>query len=409
MEFLVLLILVAVVWYFIKRASKGSGYSSQRRNQSGAPPEIRVTVSSSLVRRGGGRDNSQPRDVGDLTSAGQNAWVLNPKSPLPLTVENCDRENANTLKTLLGSVEYWSQKLPELALLIAQNNLRIKEVDQFAAQYRSRFNSEVAARIANSSEWQDASERDRADIRSEHEVQALASLGVSVGRADMACLLKGEPSAIAEDDVLIQRFSGDSSLYSFYLSAVSRSSSVALVKAEDYARKSWEQLVEIGLARRGKDIDREQILNGMRLKEINELLVGVAEKLPGRKAKSIEVALKLPDLEDRLSRHISFREMFQVLPAPGIDMSSVKESFAYSMAVATVVQQTYYTAVRTLDAIDERKGAGDLYDAWEISNWEDPTPPCAKNYCRKYERLPAKRPPFHIGCNCQLECSYKDA
>lgn len=73
-----------------------------------------------------------------------------------------------------------------------------------------------------------------------------------------------------------------------------------------------------------------------------------------------------------------------------------------------VAQQTYYTAVKTLETIAERKREPDLYDAWEIQNFKDPLPACAKPYCKKYDRLPAKRPPFHLGCNCQLEVSYKD-
>lgn len=47
-----------------------------------------------------------------------------------------------------------------------------------------------------------------------------------------------------------------------------------------------------------------------------------------------------------------------------------------------------------------------MYDAWGIMNWENPLPACATKVCKKYDRLPSKRPPFHLGC--QLEFSFKD-
>lgn len=120
----------------------------------------------------------------------------------------------------------------------------------------------------------------------------------------------------------------------------------------------------------------------MKLKELNELLADVVGKALGRKAKAIEVALGLPDLQHRLSQRIAFREMFQALPPADLEVSNLVASFAYANAVATVVQQTYFTAVQTLDAIDERKRESGLNDAWEISNWEDPLPSCAAAVAR---------------------------
>ncbi|MFD2271447.1 hypothetical protein ACFS07_10635 [Undibacterium arcticum] len=65
-----------------------------------------------------------------------------------------------------------------------------------------------------------------------------------MGRADLGRLLAGEPAEFAEDDELLRQFGGDAALYSFYLTQLSRSSPVATVKADDYGRKFWEQLVE---------------------------------------------------------------------------------------------------------------------------------------------------------------------
>lgn len=403
MEFLILLVVVAVIWFWIKAKNDRARIAS-----SSQPPEIRFTVTTSNNSSFSRSSNNEPPDVGDLIEEDSSTWVLNPKSPLPLTLYNADRKLAGQLKELLGTAEYWSQKIPEVALLIAQHNLRFKEVDTFIAVHKVKYLAKIEHLISSSTEWAEASEKDREDLRAEFESKAIESLAVSVGRADIACLLEGEPENFTEDDELVRKFGTDSSLYPFYLSALGRTAQVVIVKAEDYNRKRWEQLVEKGFARRGKDIPIRLLLEGLRLKDINELLAGAIEKPIGRKAKAIETALKLPELESRLAERISYREIFQVLPPAGIDTEELGRSFAYATALATIVQQTYYTGVRTLEAIAERKRESGIYNAWEITNWGDPTPPCATAFCKKYDRLPTKRPPFHVGCDCQLGNAFKD-
>lgn len=405
MEWIVVIFLVVCVWYWGKGRTKSASPVKQAAAPDVLAPEIRVTVTTS---RGSARSTEEPIDVGELTSVGERAWVLNPKSSLPLTVVGTDQATASRLKDLLEQAEYWSQKVPEVALLIAQHNLRFKELDAFVAQHKRRFDADVRQRITSSTEWALASQKDREDLQAEFEEAAEQALGVHVGRADLGLLLQGQPAEFADDDELLKHFNGDASLYSFYLSQLGRANPVVNVKAEDYGRKLWEQLVDKGLARRGKEIPGQILLEGLKLKELNDILADVVGKPLGRKAKAVEAALALPDLQDRLAQRIAFREMFQAQPPAGLDVAGLVKSFAYANAVAVVVQQTYFSAVQTLQAIQERKRDSGIYDAWEIRNWEDPLPACAAAVCKKYDRLPAKRPPFHVGCNCQLQCAFKD-
>jgi hypothetical protein len=295
-----------------------------------------------------------------------------------------------------------------LALLIARNNLSFKEVDEFVEQLKPRFDREVAKRISESVEWASASELDRADLLDEFEEAALNGLGVSVGHADLELLLAGPPAALETDDEILRSFGDEAELYAFYLSQLGRSASVVSVKADEWGRKNWERLVEKGYAHRGKDIPLQFLLEGLRLKDLNDLLAGTIEKPLGRKLKALEAALALPNLQERLSKQISFREVFQVVPPAGLDVSTLHASFGWANQVARIVQRTYFTGIRTLETIQERNKEKDLYNAWEICNWDDPIPECARPYCKRYDRLPAKRPPFHVGCDCQLENSFRD-
>lgn len=411
MEVLLVLVLIAAIWWFVKGRSSSTAAPpvSQPRRPAPAPvptPTIEVKFSTSV-----GSGHKRPdvaQDVGPLTQVSSDTWVLNPRSPLPLTLIGADEALATQVKTILGKAEYWGQRVPELALLVAQHNLCFKEVDEFVAQLRPRYDAAFQRRVKASSEWPTATEKDREDLRTEFEEAAIEELGVSIGDADMATLLGGQPSGFKEDDELLRRFAGDSALYTFFLGQRGRANPVVTVKADEPGRKPWEQLVTLGLALRGKDIPTQELLAGLRLKDLNDLLEGTIEKPLGRKAKALEAVLALPDLHDRLSQRIAFRETFRVNPPVGLDVDTLCACFSYASDVAVVVHQTYFTGVKTLQSVEQQKQDPGFYKAWEIHNWEDPLPACAKPYCKKYASLPGKKPPFHVGCRCELDVSFKD-
>jgi hypothetical protein len=363
-------------------------------------PGITVMVSS------GGRSSSDDRptaDTGALAPAGESAWVLNPKAPLPLTVVGASREIAEQLRVLLHTPGTWSVKQPEVTYLIARHNLRFKEIDEFVAQPRPRFEAEVERQKKASTEWAGASELDRDDLLAEFQEKAIESLGLNHNAFNLELLMTGELKHVEDDDKLLDRFAGDSALYSLYLGQIGRG--VVTIGAADYFREAWEKLVAKGLARRGRDIPMPLLLEELRVKDLNEIIAG--PKAIGRKAKAIEAALALPDLDARLERKIAYREKFLAIPPEGLDVAAIADAFAYADAIARLALITCYTGVRTLLAIEERKEGG--YNAYEITNFEDdPAPACAQRYLKQYDRLPAKRPPFHVGCNCTLECTYKD-
>jgi hypothetical protein len=202
MEWLIFIAVGVGIWFWLKRKSRKPRVAGSEINV----PELKLTISTSMERGLSSRSETRVPDVGDLVGSEGDSWVLNPKSPLPLTLYNADRELALKIKGSLGQVQYWAQKVPEIALLIAQHNLRFKEVDGFVAHYKPRCEAELTRLISASSEWVEASEKDRQDLRAEFGESALNSLGVSVGHADLACLLKGVPSDFTEDDDLLRRF-----------------------------------------------------------------------------------------------------------------------------------------------------------------------------------------------------------
>ena len=412
MELLVFFAVVAAIWWWVKKSKKPTDSSAMqptpRPASSTAAPEIKVTLTTSTGIRDYSSSSFELQDLGPLTSVGPETWCLNPKASFPLTLMGADESVARQIKDLISKDDQWSQKVPEFALLVAQHNLRFREVDDFIAEQKPKFEAAVAQSITDSPEWGSASEKDRLDLQAEYYEVALEGLGLSIGDADLKTLFLPQPSDFTSDDEILSSFGGDSALYSFYLTQLGRTNPVATVKADDWSRKFWEQLVDRGRARRGKDIPIAMLLEGLRLKDLNELLAGTIDKPLGRKAKALEAAEALPDLHVRLSERISFREMFQVLPPAGLDIGELRASFGHARVVATAVLQTYYTAAKTQGSVASQSEDREFYKGWEITTWIDPMPVCAQAYCKKYQRLPTKLPPFHLGCNCRLERTYKE-
>ena len=416
MEFFLLLIVAGVIWWWTK-VGKSVGRSPTKTTHrevqsaaslapiSNAAPEVKIMVTTTFVSRDSADDDEtgpNRRAQGALQAVGSGCWLLNPESPFPLTLLGADESVAGKVKELLDSPKFWSRNVPQLSFLISQHDLRFRELDQWIGQLKPLLEADIAKRIKDSAEWNTASERDKLDLHAEYKQSAIRSLGMYIGSGDLATLLLEEPKDFGCDDEIMRYFAEDPELYSFYLSQLDRKNPVATAKADDWGRKSWERLVDAGLALRGRDIPMQLLLEGQRLKDLNELLVGTIPKPIGKKAKALEAVLALPDLEIRLSKLVSFREQFQAIPPADTNIESLSASFGYATQVAQVIFQTYDTASQTVEWLHRQKETPQHYKGWEIKNWTDPSPACSKVHCRTYKGDAPRLPPFHIGCNCQM-------
>lgn len=166
-----------------------------------APIEVRIST-----------ETSTPEvKQGPLTPAGSNRWLLNPLSPLPITVEGISQDTATQLKALLERAEYWSQKIPDIAYIIASTNARFKEVDDFVSECKPLFDAKIENAKATSVDWKDGSERERQALMDEFRQQAKEQMPVYI--EDIDDVLAGRPANFEMDDALLKRFAGDANLY----------------------------------------------------------------------------------------------------------------------------------------------------------------------------------------------------
>lgn len=395
MELILILALIVGVWVIFK-------FNRPERRPS--DPDIPVTVSIETSYRSGRYDDDRIIDTGQIENISATRHIINRKSPFPLTIEGLSESDARVFKSKLDGEARWQRNLDHLTYLLAQNNARCLQLDELLVQLRAEVSASIDGQIATSTEWGEASEKDRADMLIEFRARSVESLTIRPSNQQaLLVLLTGEPRDVTADDRLLGLFSNDVELYRFYLRNLGRSRSTIRVPADDYYRKQYEALVKLKLARRGKDIPLEDLLEGLRMKDINEFFSDRLDRRCGRKAQAVAFAVSQPDALEVLGRHISFREMFQVLEPEGIDVADIRQCYEHASAVAEIVKDTYVAGYRTLAELADARDAE--YEVWEIDA-EDCCPNCDKLHGKRTKRKPAKLPPYHMGCTCTLEGTY---
>lgn len=312
--------------------------SGKKKSTSQVP--ITVSIQTSSSSRGYREDSII--DTGKLKEVGENTFCLNGKSPFPLTLKHLSKSDAQKIKKLLdGESARWERNIGEIAHLIAQNNIECIELEQYLEKAKKEISSAIEEKKNTSNEWESSSDKDKADLLAEFQIEAIESLSCkpSNERA-LETLLFSAPGDVTADDELVSLFSGNEELYRFYISSLGRAPKAVSASADDYYRKSWESLCEMGLAKRGKDIPVEMILEGLRMKDINEYFSDRLEKKLTRKAKAVEYAASQPDVLDVLSKHISFRELFLVSEPEGINVADIRQCYEYAASQAEIIKDT---------------------------------------------------------------------
>lgn len=381
-----LIVIVAVAIWLLKKNKTGEA------SPAAANPNVKITVSS----RSGSGDETK---VGfQATSDG--GFQIGPNLPFPLTLYGLDRDEAAKLVSAMEQgqeyeISEWCNHL------VAQKNVRCKELDEWLADAKPRIKKLVDQRIQASSEWAPATDLDKEDLLADFQYDAVNELPVRPGFGDSAStLLFEEPQDLTVDDALLERFKDNPKTYTSLLYAISAGAKVQVSPAGDYRRKTYDELVEKGFMRRGQEIPLEDVLAGMTMKQMQEIAGADAPKKFTRKAQAVEFMVSLPDIRQRLEKTISFRELFQLKPIEGIDLDELAKAHAYSAEVSRVILRTLRASLDTQRLVDSSKEW--VVDGWEL-NSEGCCPACQKNHGKQWKRLPQKLPPFHIGCEASIE------
>ena len=121
MGFLLILGVTVLVIWIISQANKSSESKSSTANGLG----LTITVQS-----GNSGISTPPIKTGAIKGSREEGWVINPRSPFPLTIIDASKETASELKRMLdervnGVVGRGDRDLIEY---VAKTNIRCKEV-----------------------------------------------------------------------------------------------------------------------------------------------------------------------------------------------------------------------------------------------------------------------------------------
>lgn len=394
MELFIGLVIIIGIYYSYKKKT----FSKNNPNSSDINISVSLDTSNSSS-----LDNP---DTGSIVASDDGGFIINPKSTFPLTIYNLDETTVKELKQILedGYSEGAYSVIQRIVPLATRYNVRCKEVDDYIKQFKPLYLKSIKEQIQNSPEWSSASDLDKEDLLDEFRNIAISSLYIQPN-CNLKIIFENESMDVTIDDVLIDRYGYD--VIRFYLG---RKKGTFIIPSNHYNRKSFEKLVEAGLANRGDNISITLILEGLKLKEMASLVSDLNPSKFTRKAKAIEYLLNVPDIKNRLSKVVSYRSLFQIKPLPSefanIDLNQVSSSWQYAIELSELICGTYYSAgysIRNKKNHMESVEHG-VIKGWKIFDVDDnrQCPYCQRASKLNYSLNQYPNTPFHIGCRCHV-------
>ncbi|MDD3085376.1 MAG: hypothetical protein PHU32_05830 [Candidatus ainarchaeum sp.] len=395
MEVFITILIIGFVIYLIAKNSN----SQKKQKKTEVPIDIKVTTSFGT---GTSFEQEKFKPISQDTNGG---WILNPGAKFKLTLINVDEQIASEVRNLLDNDEIRDyRKDDKIMALFAKHNIKVKEIESYKRKYKKQYLSKIEELKENSKEWQISGEKDREDLLIEFRKSAISTI-YERADCDLEALFEYEPKEITADDELIQEY-GFENLQT-YLRYADKLDKVRVIPNDNYSRPMFEKLWELGLAQRGNEISKEEILMTLTLKDLNSIAQN-PDKQYNRKKQAVEYILNLPDLDDKVGKFISLRELFKLQPLPEkfnkINLDEISKTWKYHAEEVKLLMDTFrnsYYSWRDLKDKEYVKG----YSVEPLDK-ENPCP-CAKERSeKKYPKSSPPKVPFHIGCNCFLNQEY---
>ena len=336
-------------------------------------------------------------------------YLINPGASFELTLYNADKDKIDLFVEALNqsinqSPYYMIQNL--IGILIVAD-IRCREIDAYVDEYRPKYEKFVKELIEKHPDWKDANERDRKDILKE---VCQTALGMIYVRPDVELdhLFEYYPWDDPLPRKVLQKY--PLNVISKYIRVWDEKMEVKVIPADNADRNLYEQMVELGLAIRGRDIPTEKILTTLKMDQMREIASKFDVKIPRKKD---EAAKKLSDIEgitEYLDKNVSFRELFLLAPLPeefkDIEIKKVGEFIKYCRVIADLIGRTYIFAYYEgrRDYSDE-----DYIEGYKISVGDMSTCPyCKEQAKKKYSKKNRPRPPFHLACRCNVILKFRN-
>ena len=389
------LLIIGFVIYLIVKASKGNSQKPSIK-RSEIPIDIKVTTSY-----GSSSSYELEEKFKPIIHESNNEWVLNPGAQFKLTLLNVDEKIAQEVRRLLDNNEIRDyRKDDKIIALFAEHNIQVKEIESYKQKYKKQYLDKIEELKKNSNEWQTLGEKDKEDLLIEFRQTAIKSL-YERANCDLEVLFEYEPQDITIDDELIKEYGFEN--IQIYMRYADKLDKVRVIPNDNYSRPMFEKLTELGLAERGAELPKEEILMTLTLKELN-LIAQKPDKEYKRKNQAVDYILTLENLDEKIGNHVSMRELFKLKPLPekysSLNLQEIANTWSYNAVETRLLMDTFrnsFYSWRDLKDKEYIKGY-----TIEPLDKEDPCPYALERSKKKYPKNSPPEVPCHIGCNCFL-------
>ena len=393
--FITLVIIGAIIVLIAKSSKKNKQPKNIIKEQSPITVEIKTSYSS-------GSSSYREEKFPPIKQDANQDWILNPKSPFIITLQNAEKQIAEKLRAILDDDESRGyKKEQEIIGLFALHNLRIKEIESYKSKYAKQYFEKIEELKKASKDWGISGIKDKEDILVDFRKEAINEL-YERANCDLEVLFEYEPKDITIDDELIKEYGFEN--IQTYLSYADKLDKVRVMSADAYARPMFEKLSESGLAKRGNEIPNDEILLTLTLKELNEIADN-PEKQYYRKKQAVEFILEKGNAEELIGKKISLRELFKLNPLPekynSINLNELSQTWRYHEEEVKLLTQTFRNSYYSWRDLKEDKEYIKGYTVEPLHN-EDACPKAVECSKKKYSKNSPPKVPFHIGCDCYL-------
>ncbi len=316
-------------------------------------------------------------------------YLINPGASFELTLYNADKDKIDLF------VDALNQSMGELIEILTVTDIRCREIDAYVDEYRPKYEKLVKELIEKHPDWKDANERDKNDILKEVRQTALGMVDMRPN-VDLGFLFEYYPFDDPLPRKVLQKY--PSNVISKYVRVWDEKMKVKAIPADNADRHLYDQMIDLGVAVRGREISTEKILMTIKMDQLRDIASEFDIKIPRKKEAAAKMVSDIEGINEHLDKYVSFRELFQLVPLPEefkdvkIDMIGV--FLRYCSIIADLIERTYSFSRSTDQNVVRYQSYG---INWEASCAEDSCP-----YCKQQVNKKNPKSPFHLACRCRI-------
>ncbi len=391
---------------FLRSGSKEyrASRAAHHERRSAEREKRKAEVFSPEAKAGG--ENAIP-DTGELKRVGK-WWLLNPKSPFPLHIKARDEFVARELKaTLEDSYSVYSSEAVRMVMeVMITNSIVCKEVEEYVKTYKTKLLSKLESISSDPHLFTGTTGRDTNKIRKEIIEETISSFDIQP-YCKISDLLIGHKDSAEEAEQYFKKKYGRKTT-AFYLSM---NQGLHYVPIGDPDREAFEELTERDLAAAGRKVDPVKILEALEMEEIRGLVKDLSFSKFRDKDEAINAVVALPNIKERLSDVVKYKEIFEILPPPVDSLisetegNSEKRSFDYE--AAKLVTHTYLKGGEAvMERADYKRMENEAVKGWKIIASKSCCQHCYELSRKRFRKEDYPKTPVHVGCRCSVSLVY---